>query len=226
MNHANKNRCIFCGGEHLYHVSTTQYRCAVCQKTWSHRKIKHAQRILDAFLDDLSVQKASQSLTLNYATVAKRYETFRSLLIQESEKRYYDVASFQEYDEYYFLPSSKKGDAEHLFEAIGILGMLYNEKVHTLLLPNHFEHLKQSLEENDKSSYATFLHRHKVAKLQSFDSPLTLFWHFLEQFLHRFKGITKKNFIYYLKEAEFKFNYDKKEQRLLLETLLKEHSYM
>lgn len=221
-----KNRCIFCGEKHLYTVSLTQYRCAACQKTWSHRKNQQDLSILEAFLNDFSAKKTSEILSLNYATVSKRYETFRVLLTRESEKLYHYVASFIEYDEYYYLPSRKKGNPRYLFDSIGILGMSYNEKIHTLLLPNHFESLKKGLHpQEDMTSYAKFLHQHKVAKLQSFDSILTHFWHFMEISLHRFKGITKENFIYYLKEAEFKFNYDKKEQRLILEALWKEYAY-
>ena len=49
---------------------------------------------------------------------------------------------------------------------------------------------------------------------------LSDFWHFLENWLDHFKGVKKENFIYYLKEAEFKFNYDKEEQRMILQKML------
>ena len=34
--------------------------------------------------------------------------------------------------------------------------------------------------------------------------------------MHRFKGVDHTNFIYYLKEAEFRFNHTKEEQHQIL----------
>lgn len=212
-----KKACIYCNAHKLYRVSKTQYRCPHCKRTWSHQKQQQEASILEAFLNNFSAKKASTELHLNYATVQKRYEKYRLILSLESQKFYHISAACEEYDEYYYLPSSKKKNAEHLFDAIGILGMLYDDKVHTLLLPDHFETLKyDDVAMQEKEAYAKFLHQHKIAHLESFDSKLDHFWRFLETSLHRFKGISKANFIYYLKEVEFKFNYTKDEQRTIL----------
>ena len=218
MNLPKKTLCPQCNATKHYTISATQYRCASCKHTWSHQKQKNDTLILEAFLDNHSARYASQRLSLNYATVQKRYEHYRLILSLESQKFYHLSTACEEYDEYYYLPSSKKRNAEHLFDAIGILGMLYQGKVHTLLLPDHFESLKNDdVKAEEKEAYAKFLHQHKIAHLESFDSKLSHFWHVLENSLHRFKGISKANFIYYLKEVEFKFNYTKDEQRAILQ---------
>jgi len=212
--------CIFCGASKLYRVSETQYRCAICRRTWSSQKTQKEALIVESFVQGLSINAASSRLRLNYATVQKRYTRYRSFFIQKSEARYQSAAMFSEYDEYYYLPTSKKGDPGYLFDAVGILGMLSDEGVYTLLLPDHFESLKQNrCDLEDKEAYAKYLQHHKIARLQSFDSRLSRFWVFLETFMHRFKGIDRTNFIYYLKEAEFKFNHTQEEQRLILKTL-------
>ncbi len=38
-----------------------------------------------------------------------------------------------------------------------------------------------------------------------------------------FKGVRKENLVYYLKEAEFKFNYSKEEQRSILTDLWRQN---
>ena len=209
--------CLFCGASKLYRVSKTQYRCATCKQTWSAQKAHKETLIIEAFVEGLSINAASSFLQLNYATVQKRYASYRSFLVQKSEVRYQSAALFSEYDEYYYLPTSKKGNPRYIFDAVGILGMLCDKGVYTLLLPDHFESLKQnSCDLEEKEAYAKYLQHHKIARLESFDSRLSRFWIFLETFMHRFKGVDHTNFIYYLKEAEFRFNHTKEEQRQIL----------
>ena len=70
------------------------------------------------------------------------------MLIAHSETLYTEhVETFSQYDEYYFLPTCKRGKPKYIFDAIGSLGMLYGKRIYTLLLPDQFAHLK-NLEEN------------------------------------------------------------------------------
>ncbi|WP_263832778.1 hypothetical protein [Sulfurospirillum oryzae] len=223
-----QKQCIFCGNKVLYSISKTQYRCVTCKRTWSHAKYAKEMNILDCFIDNKSAYECATLLKLNYLTVAKSYQKLRLVLIGHSETLYAEQTdSFSQYDEYYYLPTCKRGNPKHLFDAIGILSMLYGKRIHTLLLPDQFAHLK-NLEENsiEKETYARYLNQHKVAHYESFENALVDFWIFLENWLDHFKGIKKENFIYYLKEAEFKFNYEKKEQRLILEALWRKNLYM
>lgn len=224
MKNQKKSSCIFCGSPQLYTISPTQYRCASCHKTWSHQKLTQEKALLEAFLDNISANKASQRLRLNYQTVKKRFEQYRVLLSFESQKLYHLSVQCDEFDEYYYLPTSKKKKNNvYLYDAIGVLGMLYGDKVHTLLLPDHFDSLKQNhADPAEKEAYAKFLQQHKIAYFKSFHSDLSRFWEFLETFLHRFKGIQKENFSAYLKEAEFKFNHPRDEQeRILIQLIAK-----
>jgi len=215
--------CIFCGQTKLYEVSATQYRCVTCKRTFSHAKQTKEMAIIDAFIANESAYECATHLKLNYLTVTKTYHTLRLMLLSHLETLYAEqTQTFSQYDEYYYLPTCKRGKPKHLFDAIGILGMLYDKRIHTLLLPDQFAHLK-NLEENsiEKETYARYLNQHKVAHYESFENALLDFWNFLENWLDHFKGVKKENFIYYLKEAEFKFNYDKEEQKQILRKMLR-----
>lgn len=220
--------CIYCGHTKLYKVSSSQYRCISCKRTYSYEKYAQGIAILNAFVENKSAHECALQLHLNYLTIKKVYQKLRLLLIKYSEELYTNQQeTFSQYDEYYYLPTSKRGKPKYLFDAIGILGMMYGKSIHTLLLPDQFAHLK-NLEDTsiEKETYARYLNQHKVAHYKSFDNALVDFWHFLETWLEHFKGVKKENFIYYLKEAEFKFNYTKEEQRLILETLWKKNFFM
>ena len=215
--------CIFCGATKLYKVSSTQYRCVTCKRTFSHAKQDKERHIIDSFIANHSAHACAKRLGLNYLTVTKTYQKLRLLLIEHSEALYEaQTQTFSQYDEYYFLPTCKRGKPKYLFDSIGILGMLYDKRIHTLLLPNQFAHLK-NLEETsiEKETYARYLNQHKVAHYESFDNALVDFWQFLENWMDHFKGVKKENFIYYLKEAEFKFNYTHEEQRQILQKNVK-----
>lgn len=222
MNFSSSYVCLYCSGKKLYHVSPTQYRCATCKRTFSIKKQLRMESILSAFLDNISTHHCSHVLNLNYITVKKAYQTIRLAIIDFIEQSYtYQKNSFTQYDEYYFLPQSKKGNFNYFFDSIGVLGMAYETKIYTLLLPDQFSHLKHlSRDLIDMHYYAQYLHNHKMAHFQSFNNIINQFWIFLEEFMLHFKGVNQENFIYYLKEAEFKFNYTKEEQRNILQKVL------
>jgi len=222
MNSLSTHACIYCSGKKLYCVSPTQYRCATCKRTFSIKKHLQEEAILRAFIENESAHSCSQTLHVNYITVKKAYLNFRMKIMDFIEQSYtYQKNSFSQYDEYYFLPHSKKGDFNYFFDSIGILGMAYETKIYTLLLPDQFSHLKHlSRDLIDMHYYAQYLSNHKMAHFESFNNIINQFWNFLEHFMMHFKGVSKEKFIYYLKEAEFKFNYTKEEQHVILQKML------
>ncbi len=215
-----KEICPFCGSRYLYVVTKTSLKCSTCKRKFSLIKLKKDIEIMDCFCDNMSANECAKILHVNYKSVKDRYMDFRKLLLLHVEKLYKkNRTEFSEYDEYYFLPQNKRGKVKYLFEAVGILGMVYNAKVYTLLLPDQFSHLKNALG-NVKitymKEYAKYLNRYKIVHYEKFDSLLIRFWIYLEDKLLHFKGISRENFIYYLKEYEFKFNHNKEEQKKIL----------
>ena len=222
MKETHLTHCIFCSSHKLYRVSPTQLKCSTCKRTFSEKKYLQNLEILNHFIANSSVQKCAIEMALNYITVKKIYQKIRVFLVNESEATYANQEKgFSQYDEYYFLSKKKKNDIKYLFDAIGILGMSYGNAIYTLLLPDQFGHLKQ-LSQNEletkayKEEYAKYLAQHKVAHYETFDNQLQKFWKFLEGFMLHFKGVSKAHFIYYLKEAEFKFNHTQEAQKAIL----------
>ncbi len=216
-------QCIFCHSSKLYVKSQTQYYCVTCKKTWSASRYKRDEHILDAFLENQSALVCAQQNALAYNTVKEMYQKIRLLLSSHAQEIYAkQTDAFSQYDEYYYLPNTKRHSKKYFFDAIGIFGMLYkNDWVYTLLLPDHFSGVKRLMEHDEDTlleheASARFLHHHKVARFSHFEHRLGEFWNYFEAFMHHFKGVKKENLIYYLKEAEFKFNYSREEQKKIL----------
>jgi transposase-like protein/DNA-directed RNA polymerase subunit RPC12/RpoP len=215
-----KDICPFCGSKRLYIVTKTSFKCSTCRRKYSLKKLEKDYKIMFYFCENISANECATSLHVNYKGVKDRYMDFRKLLLLHVEKKYsQNRVAFSEYDEYYFLPQNKRGKVKYLFEAIGVLGMVYNNSVYTLLLPDQFSHIKDALDDvkiTYMKEYAKHLNRYKIMHFEKFDSQLIRFWIFLEEKLLHFKGISRENFIYYLKEYEFKFNHTKEEQKEIL----------
>lgn len=195
--------CLFCHSKRVYQKSLSQFQCVTCKRSWSEKKFERECSIIDAFIANKSALTCAKTLNLNYATIKRIYTRLRLLISQFSQNTYLSqVEPFDEYDEHYFLPQSKRYTNTHEESAVGILGMTYGTNVVTLLLP---EHLKQ---DNN--------HLHRLTHVKAFDHTLGKFWVYFEAWISHFKGVKKENLIYYLKEAEFKFNHSKEEQKEII----------
>ncbi len=221
-------QCIFCHSSKLYRKSQTQWRCVTCKRTWSDAKYHKELLILEAFLANKSIRECATLCDVNYITAKNFYTKMRLLLTSFAQERYLQQSdTFSEYDEFYYLPQTKRAHNHYLFDAIGIFGMLYGEWVYTLLLPDQFTPIKRLMEHDmpnpeEHATYARILQRHKVTHISRFEHRLGAFWDYFETWIAHFKGVKKENLIYYLKEAEFKFNYTQKEQKKILMQLWKQ----
>jgi transposase len=215
-------QCVFCSSKELYKVSSTQYKCKICKKKFSIKKLEKEYSILESFLNGQSAIEAKNTLHVNYKTLSHKYMDFRKLITMYLEESYEQSTNrFSEYDEYYYLPKNKRGRVKYLFEAVGILGLIYEEKVYTLLLPDQFSHLEDKMTNKQTNlaymkEYSKYLNRYKIVHYTKFDNLLVHFWVFLESSLDKYKGVSREYFIYYLKECEFKFNFKKNEQKEIL----------
>ncbi len=222
-------QCIFCNASKLYVKSETQRYCVTCKRSWSVLKVQRDDQIIDAFLENLTIAECSKKLSLNYITIKKIYQKIRLLLCNYSQECYLGQPhTFSEYDEFYYLPHTKQKNARFFLDAVGIFGMVYESWIYTLLLPDQFTPFKRLMvDENalevDNEAYARYLNHHKVTHVKSFEHRLGAFWDYFETFMCAFKGVKKENLFYYLKEAEFKFNYTKERQNEILLTLWREN---
>ncbi|HGZ70211.1 MAG TPA: hypothetical protein ENK74_02335 [Nitratifractor sp.] len=51
-----------------------------------------------------------------------------------------------------------------------------------------------------------YLRFNRVSKISTAQSTIRDFWNYFEKFIIQYKGVKSENFIYYLKEAEWRFN--------------------
>lgn len=213
-------KCPYCNHTISYTLNTAQEKCASCQRKFSPKKYERNLQIISKFLDGISANKCAKDLKITYVTVLKKYQTIRQEIVTILENNYNNFTS-KEYDEYLYLPKSKKRAKENIFDAYNFLTFCYDEtKVYNLLMPTLKRYKQEFLEDGLEDAYfkefSKFMMFNKIAKTQKRENTITQFWEYFEKEITKYKGIDEKNFIYYLKECEFKFNYSKEEAKKIL----------
>ena len=211
------NNCPFCNHHILYTLPDNYKKCKSCKRKFSLKKLQTDITIINYFCNNINANKTAQILELNYRTVQNRYMLFRKLIANFLDEEYNnsikDNSSYQEY--YYFTTREHNKKNRSLFDAINIIGFYSSKKIYTLLMPKLHKH---SIESSTKD-YEYYLKWHKLYSINSYKTPLSIFWKYLEENLKKYKGVDEKNFFYYLKECEFKFNYLQNNQISILKDL-------
>ncbi len=220
--------CPYCNHTNTYRLNTGQEKCAKCKKKFSPKKIYKNIIFAENFCNNKTAKECSKELGFNYITVKKTYELFRSLISKYQEDEFNRYQS-QEYDEYVYLPKSKKKIKENIFDAQNFLTFSYNEdQIYNLLMPNLNKYKSQFLDDGLEDVYfkefSKFMMFNKIAKTNKKDNSITRFWNYFEDEILKYKGIDNENFFFYLKEFEFKFNHKKSEAKEILLHLIKEHN--
>ncbi len=211
-------KCIYCHHDKTYLLSDQQRKCAKCKRKFSPKKILKQAQIKEAFLQGLSATKAAKLYNMHYLTVQKQYMHFRKHLLHHADALYQQHAQdVKEYDEYLYLPKSIKHFDNNIHKMRHFLTLSYETKIYTIMMPTIARYELPLQDEKEKKQLSKYLRFNKIAKLQLSQNSITEFWDFFESFITRYKGISQENFIYYLKEAEWRFNYTQEERR---ETLL------
>ncbi len=215
-------KCIKCNSTKLYKLKSGQLKCSTCRAKFSPFKIQRDMNTIKVFCDNLSINQATNKLDLNYITIKNRYDIFRKLVAKYLEDEYLGK-EVVEYDEYIYLEKSKKKIKKNIFDAQNFLTFHYEDKVYNLLMPNLNRYKDQFLEDGVDKAYfnefSKFMMFNKIAKIQNVENLITKFWIFFEDSIKKYKGIKSENFFYYLKEIEFKFNYDRVLQEEILTKL-------
>jgi transposase len=215
--------CIHCNHP-VYQLCDGMVKCSHCKKKYSPNRIQQIKSLIQLFCNDENALFASKSLNLNYITVSKYYQKFRYLCAEYCEVQYHlHRTPDSQYEEYLYIEKSKRNDRTAIFDAHNFLTFSYDEKVYTLLMPSLGMFKQQFVEDNLEDLYhkefSKFMRTSKIIKITAYDNAITKFWHYFEQFITSFKGVSKEHFPYYLKEAEFKFNIPIEERSTILEQL-------
>lgn len=213
----NINNCPYCNCKKLYILKNDYIKCKECSRKFSLKKYNLDLKIIDFFCNDSNALETSKRLNINYRTVQNRYSLFRKLCVNYLDELYQNsVQEKSSYEEHYFFTQKDKvKKAKSIYDAINIIGFFSNNRVFTLLMPA----LPKPLDKKEDKSFEKYLQWHKIYSAQNQTSKLKDFWIFLDESIRKYKGINSENFIYYLKECEFKFNFSKEMQQQILKDI-------
>lgn len=215
--------CIYCQGS-LYHLSDGRVKCSTCKKKYSQKRVKKITTLIACFSQNYNASQSAKKLNINYITVHKHYQQFRSLAAQHCEARYQEHRNnVSEYEEYNYLERSKRHRPESVFDAHNFLTFDYGGQVYNILMPSLQQYKEQFIEDQLESLYykefSKFMRQSKIIKISARHNTITAFWDYFESFITQYKGVSDSYFAYYLKEAEFKFNHQIDAQQSILKTL-------
>ncbi len=213
-----RKSCFYCQAP-LYQLGDGRVKCSYCQKKYTPKRIEKQIILIEMFCKDFSALMVSKRLKINYLTVKRAFDDFRkkiALFLEEEYEKNRD--NVLEYDEYIYLEASKRNDKRFIFDGFDFLTFNYGNKVYNILMPPLDRYkssfLKDGLEEIYYKEFSKFLKLHRVAKINAHQNTITNFWSFLDSFFRKYKGVKRENFFFYLKEAEFKFNYPNFQERV------------
>jgi len=205
--------CIYCSN-FVYHLKDGRLKCYKCHKKISKNKLNKVLTLIDAFIENETALHTSNRLKLSYVSIQKYFLTFRILSGVISQNEYEKCKNLScEYEEYFYIEDSKKKQKESLFEAINFLTFDYQNHIYTILLPSITKYKNDSLNDTE---FKKFKRDSKLINIRKKHNNINSFWKYLEKSLLPYKGIDKKNFGFFLKEIEFKYNHTKEEAKKLL----------
>ncbi|WP_353661405.1 transposase [Hydrogenimonas sp. SS33] len=216
-------RCFYCA-EKLNRLKDGRVQCKRCRRRYAPKKLSRQLAMASAFCRDRSAREAAEELGISYATALHFYQDLRRSVLARLEADYEAAREeIDQYEETLYLDHNKRHDKRHIFEAQNFLTFAYGPKVYNILLPS-LERYKQSLVDDGLTQqyweeFSRFLIFHRIAKLESRENTIERFRRYFDTFMKNYRGIKRENFIYYLKEAEFKFNYGDKAFDTLVELM-------
>ena len=222
-------KCIFCDKYGLYRLADKRIKCKRCNKKYSLTKLKRDLLILYYFYLEISARKSSKELKLNYKTIQSRFMQFRKFIADYCNKGTKKMNGEVEIDESYF-GGKRKGQrgrgAENKAIVFGILER--KGKVHTVIVQDvSAETLMTEIKNKTRKgsvfytdgwkSYASLEQYGKhniidhekelVDKNHNHINGIEGFWSFAKERFHKYHGIDKQNYPFYVKEMEFRFNH-------------------
>lgn len=215
------NRCIYCDHT-LYRLNDGMLKCSHCKTKYSPERVNKVITLIHTFCDGENALQASKRLGLSYVSVHKYYNAFRLECAQICEDAYHAVREKPcEYEEYFYLERSKRHKKQAVFDAHNFLTFDYEGHLYTIVMPTLQKYRQQFIDDNLEDIYASefarFKRKSRIINVSKHLNRIVEFWNYFEASILTYKGVSTENFPLYLKELEFKFNYDLQRQKELLE---------
>lgn len=235
-------KCWFCGHYGLSRLGDKRVWCSACRTKYSLQKLKTDLNVLYYFYLEVSARKCAHELKLHYKTVAHRYMQYRKAILGYSEQEFRKLKGKIEADESYFGGKRKGNRGRGAFNKQPVFGILErNGKVYTAVVNNVsaqtlFEHIKKKTRKgsvfytDDFKSYKDLKQYGKHSKIKHSKSfgkghnhinGIEGFWSYAKERFHKYHGINKKNYLYYVKEMEFRFNHRQQDVYTLLVDIIR-----
>jgi len=185
--------------------------------------------ILYYFYLEISARKASKELKLNYKTIQSRFMQFRRKIAEYCNQEARELNGEVEIDESYF-GGKRKGQrgrgAKNKTIVFGILerkGKIYTKIVENVSAETLMGEIKNKTKKGSVfytdgwKSYASLEQygKHNIIRHDKDEfvenhnhiNGIEGFWSFAKERFHKYHGINKNNYPFYLKEMEFRFNH-------------------
>ena len=220
--------CIFCSKYGLYKLEDKRLKCKNCKKKYSLKKLKRDLEILYYFYLEISARKTAKELKLNYKTIQDRFMQFRKLIAEHCNKEARKLNGEIELDESYFGGKRKGQRGRGANNKTIVFGILERKgKIHTKIVENvSAETLMNEIKNKTNKgsvfytdgwkSYASLRqygkhniidHDKELVNNHNHINGIEGFWSFAKERFHKYHGISKTNYPFYVKEMEFRFNH-------------------
>ena len=199
-------KCIHCQHPYTYLLANQQRKCSKCKRKFSPKKIEREAILFAHFKKGDTARKTSLTTKMHFVTVQKYFEKFRKDIALHCDKMYQlNSHRVTEYDEYLYLPKTLK-ITENINKLQHFLTMSYDSKVYNIMMPKTKRSILQNRDEQSEKLLLKYLKFNKISKLAKAQNSITEFWDYFELFIAKYKGVSDEQFIFYLKEAEWRFN--------------------
>jgi transposase len=221
-------KCIYCGKNKLYRLRDKRVKCKDCNKYYSIKKLKRDLELLYYFYLEISARRAANELKLQYKSVHRKFMQFRRCISNYCLSEAKKLNGELELDESYFGGKRKGNRGRGAKNKTIVFGILERKsKIYTKIVENvSAETLMNEIKnKTDKGSvfytdgwksYASLEqygkhniidHDKKLVENHNHINGIEGFWSFAKERFHKYHGISKANYPFYIKEMEFRFNH-------------------
>jgi transposase len=221
-------KCTFCGSYSTYRLADGRVKCGKCRKRYSLSKLAKDLEILHYFALEISANRTSKELNLSYKTVSSRYMFFRERIAEYEERTFRKLGGELELDETYFGGKRKGKRGRGALNKAIVFGVLErNGKVYSTVVPDVTAAtlMKEIEEKTEKGSvfytdcfksygslrrygkHSRVNHEKTFGRGRNHINGLEGFWSFAKERFHKYHGIDRENYPWYLKEMEFRYNH-------------------
>ena len=222
------SKCIKCNNTKLYRPKNNKIKCPKCKSRYGLKKLSKELWCLYFFSLEMTANKTSKELNINYNTVLSTYTYFREKITRYQLDKFQLLKEENDCDDKYFVGYFKYhrcGSSSNNIEVLGLLErkeqifITMFEKLPTPFEPIFFESTKTGRHR----VFDTYTSTHTML-LKIFNKDFTVnhiiefpdrvkyinrfegFWSFTKKQLLKYRGISKSNLYLYLKEIEFRYN--------------------